>query len=276
MVGEGREGDWDCGGCGNRNYAFRSLCNRCRQPRLLVDVKTPRDSKWIPRIGDWICSGCSNNNYASRAVCKKCNLSREEAALSLPALSLPSMALLPTYAHYLARQQQTGFKVPTNGPHFTGWYGTNYGINSQTNMMSQYLGIMPKDWRNGDWICVCGFHNYSSRDQCKKCNLVNPAGASVPEASSTLGIKRLASDDFSNGWDNKRLNAGEMNQQFSTNGGESFMQANIPTLMGKGAKQWREGDWMCNGCNNHNYASRTHCNRCKTQREDVGNVGSVL
>ncbi|WVZ25711.1 hypothetical protein V8G54_004255 [Vigna mungo] len=55
--GEGREGDWECSSCNNRNYAFRSFCNRCKQPRLLVDTKTPADSKWLPRIGDWICTG---------------------------------------------------------------------------------------------------------------------------------------------------------------------------------------------------------------------------
>ncbi|XBI81995.1 hypothetical protein VPH35_090788 [Triticum aestivum] len=54
--GGGREGDWDYGGCGNRNYAFRSLYNRCKQLRLLVDPNTPRDSKWLPRAGDWICN----------------------------------------------------------------------------------------------------------------------------------------------------------------------------------------------------------------------------
>ncbi|KAF9604451.1 hypothetical protein IFM89_006733 [Coptis chinensis] len=26
-MGEGREGDWECGSCTNRNYAFRSFCN---------------------------------------------------------------------------------------------------------------------------------------------------------------------------------------------------------------------------------------------------------
>ncbi|KAA8521787.1 hypothetical protein F0562_012460 [Nyssa sinensis] len=34
-----------------------------------------------------------------------------------------------------------------------------------------------------------------------------------------------------------------------------------PTLIGKGAKQWRDGDWICTNCNNHNYASRSECNR---------------
>ncbi|CAL5435949.1 unnamed protein product [Camellia sinensis] len=57
MGREGREGDWECGECRNRNYAFKSFCNRCKQPRLLIDTKTPADSKWLPRIGDWICTG---------------------------------------------------------------------------------------------------------------------------------------------------------------------------------------------------------------------------
>ncbi|XP_028051326.1 uncharacterized protein LOC114255975 [Camellia sinensis] len=57
MGGEGREGDWECGGCRNRNYAFRSFCNRCKQSHLLVDTRTPTDSKWLPRISDWICTG---------------------------------------------------------------------------------------------------------------------------------------------------------------------------------------------------------------------------
>nr|ACG44247.1 Zn-finger, RanBP-type, containing protein [Zea mays] len=171
--GGGREGDWDCGSCGNRNYAFRSLCNRCKQPRLLVDPNTPRDSKWLPRAGDWICTA--------------------------------------------------------------------------------------------------------------------------------LGTKRLASEDLANDWDNKRLNPGNDNYPLSTgaannlflgieqgagssNGQSAFPKFDngssmaLPSgqgmsgLMGKGAK-WRDGDWLCNNCNNHNYASRAFCNRCKTQKESAVHPG---
>ncbi|KAE8662882.1 P-loop containing nucleoside triphosphate hydrolases superfamily protein [Hibiscus syriacus] len=38
-------------------------------------------------------------------------------------------------------------------------------------------------------------------------------------------------------------------------------QAATTTFLGKGAKQWRSGDWICAKCNNHNYASRAQCNR---------------
>ncbi|KAL5706530.1 hypothetical protein ACHQM5_024686 [Ranunculus cassubicifolius] len=280
---EGKEGDWECGSCWNRNYAFRSLCNRCKQARVVVDNKTPSDSKWLPRIGDWICTGCSNNNYASREKCKKCTQPKELAAM-------PPLAML---------------KMNMGMP------GANSSGVSYPNNTTQLL--IPQGWRSGDWICNCGFHNYSSRTECKKCNSTLPprtlssmTNANVAELLPTHGTKRLASEECLGEWDNKRLNAGDVNnfmasqqhsyhgyQQiertsntqasglYSYPGGSSVISLNsqfqmqlpqlapVPTLLGKGAKQWRDGDWMCTSCNNHNYASRAQCNRCKTER-DVG------
>ncbi|XP_058098809.1 uncharacterized protein LOC131243454 isoform X2 [Magnolia sinica] len=283
-MGEGREGDWECGGCHNRNYAFRSFCNRCKQPRLLVDTTSPADSKWLPRIGDWICTGCSNNNYASREKCKKCGEPKEVAAM--PAIAMPG-ASLPTYAHYFARAHGgPGFKMnfgitgnsalqqslPSNANWLFG--GANkYGLPSASvwplggnngsgfpyaNNASQLL-VVPKGWRNGDWMCHCGFHNYSSRAQCKKCNASLPSAAPSSMANSAasdlfplspslnfgrsphgtlqdaskhgthasypaLGTKRLASDEFVNEWDNKRLNAGDIYNHALTNGQQRSYQ----------------------------------------------------
>ncbi|XP_074578457.1 uncharacterized protein LOC141834954 [Curcuma longa] len=318
-TGKGKEGDWDCAGCRNRNYAFRSLCNRCKQPRVLVDTNTPAHSKWLPRIGDWICSGCSNNNYASREQCKKCGQSKEEVAM--PAIALPG-SILPAYAHYISMLQglygsQTAFTgnqaiqplLPSSSwplgaenklgmqmaPNFSSIQNVRgeYPFSSTT---SQLLPT-PKGWRSGDWICDCGFHNYSSRFECKKCNMPLPSAVSSVDTStvsdmfSTLGTKRPASEEFSIGWDSKRLNAGDTFEQpesysYDQSAGRdakyhsedfalrsmqmnihSLQQRAVPTLIGKGANQWRDGDWMCNNCNNHNFASRAICNRCKTRKE---------
>ncbi|KAI3938462.1 hypothetical protein MKW92_038773 [Papaver armeniacum] len=335
MAEEGREGDWECGGCGNRNYAFRSFCNRCKQPRLLVDTKTPADSKWLPRIGDWICTGCSNNNYASREKCKKCGQSKELAAMPQIAMSGAS---LPTYAHQFAGQGDLALKMnfgltgnsalqqplpfnpnwllggvdkyglqPASAWPFVGSSDAGLSLENTANPLT-----VPKGWRTGDWVCDCGFHNYSSRARCKKCNASLPSStvSSVVNTanrdfSPTHGTKRLASEEFVNDWDNKRLNAGYMNH-LTSNQQQSYHRFNqmgvmgqsgndqqrggclpyqsesmatvsrvqllqqlpiVPTLLGKGAKQWRDGDWMCTNCSNHNYASRSHCNRCKTERD---------
>ncbi|XP_009764394.2 uncharacterized protein LOC107778889 isoform X1 [Nicotiana tabacum] len=332
----GREGDWACSGCGNRNYAFRCFCNRCKQPRLLVDNNTPSDSKWLPRIGDWICTGCTNNNYASREKCKKCGQPKEVAAM--PAIAIPG-ASLPTHPNYFARaqgiEQKLNIGLLGNGalqqqlPLSSNWslgeagnyesqHADRYRLlqaSTWTSVGNSTPGVpyrsqahqllpVPNGWRNGDWLCSCGFHNYSSRAQCKKCNAsAAPASSSslVSTPMTALGTKRLASEELVHDWDNKRLNAGhtfgyqqaypeaaermvgsvgnQLNGISTTfPSGNSMvlpLQVNLqvphvpaaPTLLGKGAKQWRDGDWMCTNCNNHNYASRSNCNRCKTERD---------
>ncbi|KAK3022224.1 hypothetical protein RJ639_047770 [Escallonia herrerae] len=221
--GEGKEGDWECSGCSNRNYAFRSFCNRCKQPRLLVDAKTPADSKWLPRIGDWICSGCTNNNYASREKCKKCGQPKELAAM--PAIAGPG-ASLPTHPHYFARtqgghEQKMNLGYLSNGalqqslPLSSTWPlggAENYGVQSADKYGVQTASSWPlgnhsngvpypsqsnqlmvsKGWRNGDWLCNCGFHNYASRAQCKKCNASMPPGVRVfiLVAIQTFGLQQ--------------------------------------------------------------------------------------
>ncbi|KAL6498030.1 hypothetical protein OROGR_028427 [Orobanche gracilis] len=348
----GKEGDWECSGCHNRNYAFRSFCNRCKQPRLLVDTRTPANSKWLPRIGDWICNGgafiivkklvsirlsflcflyvflvldgwwacvffacifflaalwvvcvcngsigCTNNNYASREKCKKCGQPKELAAM--PAVAIPG-ASVPTHPTYFARVQggteqlsNVGFLHPSMSLS-SSWPGGGtdqyrnqlsgpYGLQQASNwplVDSSISGIsfaghtnqpfpVPNSngWRTGDWICTCGFHNYSSRAQiCKKCNA--PSSISTPSslvnsAVTALGTKRLASEEFIHNWDNKRLNAGqqpcsgfesfqihgdsELNSMYpATASGNTAVPPNwqvnlqvphvpsIPTLLGKG------------------------------------------
>ncbi|KAL3372772.1 hypothetical protein AABB24_005014 [Solanum stoloniferum] len=321
----GREGDWECSSCGNKNYAFRCFCNRCKQPRLLVDNKTPHDSKWFPRIGDWICTGCTNNNYASREKCKKCGQPKEVAAM--PAIAIPG-ASLPSHTNYFARTQggmeqrlNIGFlghgalqQLPLSSNWSLGEAGQYQSQPADRYRLLQTPGVsyasqtnqllpVPNGWRNGDWLCSCGFHNYSSRAQCKKCNASAPPASSSSLTSTpitALGTKRLASEELVHDWDNKRLNAGHTfgyqqgypgAEWMGDSGGNQLtaiptifprensmvlpLQANMqiprvpaaPTLLGKGAKQWRDGDWMCTNCSNHNYASRSNCNRCKSERD---------
>lgn len=108
----------------------------------------------------------------------------------MPAIAIPG-ASLPTHPNYFARAQggveqrlNIGLlghgalqqQLPLSSNWSLGeagkfesqpanWYrllqtaGVPYA--SQTN---QVLPV-PNGWRNGDWLCSCGFHNYSSRAQ---------------------------------------------------------------------------------------------------------------
>lgn len=129
--------------------------------------------------------GCTNNNYASREKCKKCGQPKEVTAM--PAIAIPGVSL-PTYSHYFSRapgglESKMSMGLVGNGilpqPHPLGanWLiGANQGHTSSLWPLASGLSYENpadhspsgmKGWRNGDWICNCGFHNYSSRAQVR-------------------------------------------------------------------------------------------------------------
>ncbi|KAM6553525.1 hypothetical protein CsatB_014287 [Cannabis sativa] len=82
----------------------------------------------------------------------------------------------------------------------------------------------------GDWFCNCGSHNYASRSQCFRCGSIK--------------------NDYGGGYGAQMMTAYGSDNSSAPPG-------------------WKSGDWFCSrvGCGEHNYASRTICHKCKTQRD---------
>lgn len=110
----------------------------------------------------------------------------------MPAVALPGGASLPTYSHYFARPQggvldlKMNVGMMGNGapqqPLPLNWSipgADKYGVHPASTWSlvgNQNAGLLyanppnqllsaPNGWRSGDWLCGCGFHNYSSRTQ---------------------------------------------------------------------------------------------------------------
>lgn len=83
--------------------------------------------------------------------------------------------------------------------------------------------------------------NYASRVVCNRCGTPPSIGGS-PQVSQQLASMAA--------WGMGGV------------GGMAGMNA-MMGAMGGGKNNARPGDWICPSCNNHNYASRTSCNRCQ-------------
>ncbi|XP_064967738.1 transcription initiation factor TFIID subunit 15b-like [Musa acuminata AAA Group] len=83
--------------------------------------------------------------------------------------------------------------------------------------------------RLGDWYCSCGGHNFASRSSCHSCGAV---------------------------------------KQDSTIGGSDSNDMPGSQGIAYGGGGWKSGDWLCtrSGCNQHNFASRRECYRCKAPK----------
>ena len=111
---EDRTKDWACSSCGNRNFAKRKECNRCKKPREEVEDKSidyaseeppvlkrspdlmPRHQVKAPRVNlmhsinnppaqrpedlsnDWVCGQCNINCFAKKTKCFRCGKPRSE------------------------------------------------------------------------------------------------------------------------------------------------------------------------------------------------------
>lgn len=72
----GRDNDWTCPNCANRNFAFRNVCNmrKCNTPRPVnQDSRSDnyKGSKQKIQEGSWKCPKCNNINYPFRTKCNR-------------------------------------------------------------------------------------------------------------------------------------------------------------------------------------------------------------
>lgn len=166
-----KPGDWVCSSCKNVCYQWRDSCAKCHAPRA-PDARVIAPQPGVPaplhaterppniavRPGDWVCPFCCNVNYSWRMDCNQCSKVRPVYAPRVPAA-----APVPAAAGRGVPNQQLRSRAPRPAAPVAP------GIVSAS--IVQPGG--PK-WREGDWGCVCGNHNYQFREKCFKCGLPKP------------------------------------------------------------------------------------------------------
>merc|ERR1740129_2618258 len=109
---------------------------------------------------------------------------------------------------------------------------------------------MVMNMRPGDWMCPsCNNHNYANRMACNKC--------SAP--------KLIMFEGGCGGYNPVKVLAGT--QRADPYGSPGLVAS----------ENTRPGDWTCPSCNNHNYANRIACNRCKMPKMEsvAGALGGM-
>lgn len=199
-----RPGDWFCT-CGNMNFASRDACRRCFQLKAnIVDANntnqggdSQKDKNIVMKPGDWNCS-CGEMNFASRDMCRICNLPKpldvQETSPSSPQtpeddnnnnsnndndsnsnmMENKDMEWFCSCGESNYNSRTVCRRCHNNKP------GTenimqnddeNKDEDSQNNNQTKGYPKGKSQYRPGDWFCVCGNMNYSSRDACNRCGV---------------------------------------------------------------------------------------------------------
>jgi len=187
-----------------------------------MEVQTPANF----REGDWMCTSCGAHNYASKQACFKCYAGKD-------------------------------------GKKAEAWGG-------------QEGAEKPENFRPGDWMCSCGAHNYASKNQCHKCGvpkmMVPPTGSDAAtnfrpgDWMCPCGAHNYANKMACHKCGTaKQMAAMGMSGMGGGMGAPSMHGGMGMGMMGMGGgmpANFRQGDWMCTSCGQHNFASKTNCHKC--------------
>jgi len=265
-----RAGDWICPLCYNHNYADKLQCNRCGAPKAeVLDTShdaTPPGPQMRP--GDWICPACNNHNFADKINCNKCGFPKQSEASGASAMPVGGKGKGATDV------RPGDWMCPSCGNH-------NYASKTACNR--------------------CGFVKPKVEEEAA----YGAAAPKMPpaRASPYQMAQRQVSPGLQSGFQPSALQgylqqliqgAGQTVGQAGAGPGKvsklqaipaEVIQALPPELSGALASlgiaaaqvsgmaasptsaKMRPGDWMCPVCGNHNYASKTHCNRCGIPKE---------
>ena len=138
--------------------------------------------------------------------------------------------------------------------------------------------------RPGDWTCPgCSAHNFASRSVCFKCKNAKPGGGGGSLGGSAGGDFSTKAPEPAGGPAGGNFRPGDWicsgcrAHNFASRsacfkckqrkaGGEGGGSA--PAASGGGVAQpenFRSGDWMCQNCRAHNFASRAACFKCSAK-----------
>lgn len=74
-------GDWSCAKCNDLQFASRTHCRKCNEPKPPAVAAVLASAVPAPplRPGDWLCKVCNDVQFGSRNTCRKCNASKPVA-----------------------------------------------------------------------------------------------------------------------------------------------------------------------------------------------------
>eukprot|EP00013_Stygamoeba_regulata_P001768 CAMPEP_0177643134 /NCGR_PEP_ID=MMETSP0447-20121125/7993_1 /TAXON_ID=0 /ORGANISM="Stygamoeba regulata, Strain BSH-02190019" /LENGTH=368 /DNA_ID=CAMNT_0019145409 /DNA_START=51 /DNA_END=1154 /DNA_ORIENTATION=+ len=248
---QARDGDWLCAMCSNHNYASRTACNRCKQPRALVDSGVPVGGGGgggggaadpNRKEGEWTCGLCNNLNYAHRVQCNRCQTPKN---MAMKPMGMPGAGMVP--------QDRRGLKRPSEG----------VGIDMQRKRLGNMCSVcgeanrpdcaqcaycyspLENAKRAAVWQCVmCQFGNPAAAPQCMKCfapqntaELIEAAKAmSHPWACATCSVVNLPAAPVCNCCGSRRTDGA--------------------------GQQKAPGEWVCKACSSVNSAGTRECLTC--------------
>ncbi|CAE7930378.1 ZRANB2 [Symbiodinium sp. KB8] len=281
---EMRPGDWICPSCANHNFADKLFCNRCNHPKEKAgevpgsgpDLQPPTQA-WRFRQGDWMCPACGNHNYSSRTACNRCNAPRPSGSDEVSG----SYGAAPKGGP----KRESPYQAPGGSWTCVSCGNINWPLRTACNRCKlprqQAQATMPGSF--GGFQGLVNMANIQAMPMHMPgvMGMGAPQNMYVPAAPMPMGTSMAANMAANMAAANMATKAEPVDDNGNVtgvNGGPPVVVRPSPasppisSMAGTApahpaAPVWKQGDWMCPVCNNHNFGDKSHCNRCGIPKE---------
>eukprot|EP00743_Colponemidia_sp_Colp-15_P008325 GILK01009042.1.p1 GENE.GILK01009042.1~~GILK01009042.1.p1 ORF type:complete len:386 (-),score=22.72 GILK01009042.1:280-1437(-) len=293
-----RQGDWICQSCSNRNFAFRDVCNRCQKRKdsdssvapplspssrfttrkgqalsfnfgsdvsdaVLLGKPQRSESEDLVlergREGNWRCTVCDNINFAFRGFCNRCkqpqNVFETATVRTSVSLSMPNLE-----SRFFELAEDRSVPIQMNGLHN---HSANRGRTRHDSYDAMEFGFMDHDIQTmedatymNDYDMTAVTHN-GHQPEATSMNLPDHISLSFLDDVSPTDLLPPHSIQ-------RHVSAPAPNTAATAAPGTATATGTATARL-----RWRDGDWTCGFCGNHNYAMRPHCNRCQKDRKQA-------
>mmetsp|Transcript_4654 Transcript_4654/g.10188 ORF Transcript_4654/g.10188 Transcript_4654/m.10188 type:complete len:538 (-) Transcript_4654:253-1866(-) len=169
-----KPGDWNCGSCGELNFARNMECRRCGAPSPSMSG----GKVYGERPGDWRCPNCGDYQFARNRNCKVCGTPNPDGGAAAEAAEAAA-----AQAELEMEKREGDWDCPSCG-HFNFARNANCRKcgqpNPDENAAAAAAAAKPQEMRNGDWICgSCGDHQFARNITCRSCGAPGPRMAQM-------------------------------------------------------------------------------------------------
>ncbi|KAL7750033.1 Asparagine-rich protein (ARP protein) [Sorochytrium milnesiophthora] len=267
-----RPGDWYCPdpACGYHNFASRKLCYKCGTPDRKPGSASPTKTHMtLTKPGDWMCPNpsCCFHNYASRMQCLRCSTNRTHSPM-------------PDSRKLMSPMQAAFVRSPASEhmPLVSPSSASSSLPRSATMFDSSHQPLWPPlTSPTGEWRCAnmrCQVQNDGHHHICPRCGWAQPSVATSkqPALPPRFNGPPLLSPPTP---------STERHTQQTPPSPTLLAQSHAHMLANPNpiaaSAPFRAGDWICiaPACGTHNFASRTTCLTCGTQRPSLNAPHSV-
>eukprot|EP00416_Gambierdiscus_australes_P024821 CAMPEP_0171071298 /NCGR_PEP_ID=MMETSP0766_2-20121228/10247_1 /TAXON_ID=439317 /ORGANISM="Gambierdiscus australes, Strain CAWD 149" /LENGTH=363 /DNA_ID=CAMNT_0011527833 /DNA_START=122 /DNA_END=1209 /DNA_ORIENTATION=+ len=292
-----KDGDWHCAACGDHQFARNSQCRRCGAPKPVVST-----NQQVAKPGDWICPNpaCQDLQFERNPACRRCGTPKPVKSDTVvgerwngEVVNLNARVgfgaskgggVLPGAGCFDGALPQGIAADPVNaqGSHLEpeaqpaaddqGMLGGDSGLNFVDGELSgrASAGIgagapVPtarpannQSMKEGDWLCTaCGDHQFARNTVCRSCGAARPdemgmSGRDLPGVRSATNTQRASS--------------GGTVESSNSNG--SVLESPRPG----NNQEYKEGDWYCGKCGDHQFARNDTCRNCGAPRSAEGGI----